>query len=565
MQKYQNNYQDDDGNALVSAIVTVFLTGTLTKPALFADDETTPKTNPLVTDQNGMYEFKADDGVFDIKHEINNFTTIIFVGVQLLDGDDIQTQVTINTAAIATNTDLLSVHDSEITALQIGATGSFTYAQDTTPNALNIGETWLKTDDGDVFVATATGTGNWLFSYSLIIATPGMIGDINSPLVDFDTQNSLNLVRGVGAPAFTRSTIGTYVDRYGVVQTAAIDEPRFEKEGLLIEPAATNLVLRSEEFDNGVWSLSDATLVANAGTAPDGNLTADNFIPDNGVNSSFVVQTFPTVSGEPYTMSCFAELNGSLTTLTLLGAASGFSDNVTAVFNLLTGDITETPGAGTITSSGLDEIRPGIFRLHFTALATATANPSFQIRHGPVGDGVSGFLIWGAQVEKGPLSSYIKTEASTVTRTTDNLSLQAAGNVGLASAEKTYIVDFSVNAHADFDQELLRLIGPSFNIMRASTIGSNLPTAFKDGTGVPLAGTPVIVGITQRAGFVITQTGLKTYLNGIFSAERTTDVADDQIPTSIRLGGEVNTSVFGHIKLVRIYGRALLSTEMRIA
>ncbi|MGL6122404.1 MAG: phage head spike fiber domain-containing protein, partial [Shewanella sp.] len=42
--------------------------------------------------------------------------------------------------------------------------------------------------------------------------------------------------------SFSRASTATYIDKSGVMQTAAINEPRFEKEGLLIEGQSTNLI-----------------------------------------------------------------------------------------------------------------------------------------------------------------------------------------------------------------------------------------------------------------------------------------------------------------------------------
>ena len=50
---------------------------------------------------------------------------------------------------------------------------------------------------------------------------------------------------------FSRSTTGTYIDKAGVMQTAEIDEPRFLKQGLLIEAGATNLYTYSEQWGAG--------------------------------------------------------------------------------------------------------------------------------------------------------------------------------------------------------------------------------------------------------------------------------------------------------------------------
>ena len=61
------------------------------------------------------------------------------------------------------------------------------------------------------------------------------VGRINNPLVHIPLKNSLDMLIGAGSVTLTRSTTATFIDRYGIVQSAAIDEARFEKEGLLLE------------------------------------------------------------------------------------------------------------------------------------------------------------------------------------------------------------------------------------------------------------------------------------------------------------------------------------------
>lgn len=49
---------------------------------------------------------------------------------------------------------------------------------------------------------------------------------------------------------FSRATAATYIDRNGVLKSAAPNEPRFEKDGLLIETQSTNFVQDSGKFGN---------------------------------------------------------------------------------------------------------------------------------------------------------------------------------------------------------------------------------------------------------------------------------------------------------------------------
>lgn len=50
-----------------TASVYVYESGTVTLATLYDNDNTTPITNPIVTDTNGMYSFIAEEGLYDIR------------------------------------------------------------------------------------------------------------------------------------------------------------------------------------------------------------------------------------------------------------------------------------------------------------------------------------------------------------------------------------------------------------------------------------------------------------------------------------------------------------------
>lgn len=88
----------------------------------------------------------------------------------------------------------------------------------------------------------------------------------------------VNFLTGVLDPriTFTRTTTGTYIGSDGLIKTAAINEPRFEYDpttlqprGLLIETAATNILLHSSDLTQTAWVPVGAT-VAMTATGPDG-------------------------------------------------------------------------------------------------------------------------------------------------------------------------------------------------------------------------------------------------------------------------------------------------------
>lgn len=115
--------------------------------------------------------------------------------------------------------------------------------------------------------------------------------------------------------SFARASSATFVGSDGLIQTAAVNAPRFdhnpqtgESLGLLVEEARTNLVLRSEEFDNASWNGAPSiiTVTANTQTAPNGTLTADTITTVSGTPALF--QPVACLASTVYTWSFYVKL-----------------------------------------------------------------------------------------------------------------------------------------------------------------------------------------------------------------------------------------------------------------
>lgn len=70
---------------LKGAFVTVFVSGTNTLATLFADNGITPKGNPVVTNNDGVFDFYVADGLYDFQVSGTNITTFTQVGVEVAD------------------------------------------------------------------------------------------------------------------------------------------------------------------------------------------------------------------------------------------------------------------------------------------------------------------------------------------------------------------------------------------------------------------------------------------------------------------------------------------------
>ena len=237
-----------------------------------------------------------------------------------------------------------------------------------------------------------------------------------------------------GAQLEQSSTVGDYIQTTSAINSA----PRFthdpttgESLGLLVEEARTNLLLRSEEFDNASWT-KNALLAfgsgstANAITAPSGAVSADLLTEDTTTSEHFTEQNFSATSGTTYAFSVFVKAGASKTTVVLrltTAAWSGGANNQVR-FNLSTGASTIIVGSPVAFSQNFGN---GWWRFTIVSTASSTGTPAARIHltdssgnTNYAGDGTSGIYLWGAQLEAGALPTfYIPTTTATVTRAAD--------------------------------------------------------------------------------------------------------------------------------------------------
>jgi hypothetical protein len=270
-------------------------------------------------------------------------------------------------------------------------------------------------------------------------------------------KNSLAMKSGVGSATFTRSSTATYIDRYGVLQTAAVDTPRFEKEGYLNEGVSTNLLTYSEKFDNSVWIKPAATISANttATTDPYGTNLADKLTEDSTTNTHLVYQSV-TVASATLTFSCFVKAAES-TKFRLSAYESTTPKNpIIADFDLSA--VTASTASASTVSATITPLSNGWFRVSATTTSAALVATTFSLQTTRLGtgnytgDGTSGLYIFGAQLEALLFSSsYIPTVASAVTRAMDSLNISLANNFPSVYKSRSILADFDTKGKAGTD------------------------------------------------------------------------------------------------------------------
>jgi hypothetical protein len=245
-----------------------------------------------------------------------------------------------------------------------------------------------------------------------------------------DGTGDLTFLRAGALPSFN----ATRVNSEGLIEEVLSNVPRLDYSdggcpSLLVEPQSTNLLLRSEEFDNASWTnvvggTGVAPIVtANAGIAPDGNTTADRIQLNVGagtLTTDFsILNQLVTTSAVQYAYSVYLKSNTGTNQFISIRFNSAPSQNIT--------------------------ITPEWQKFVFVGTAAAGSRGfGFDLRgNNPSGEKTADFLAWGAQLEALPYAtSYIPTVASTVTRVAETVSKTGISAL-IGQTEGTLFVDYN--------------------------------------------------------------------------------------------------------------------------
>jgi hypothetical protein len=259
--------------------------------------------------------------------------------------------------------------------------------------------------------------------------------------LQFAADKTLTARKGP-TPTFTRASTATFVGSNGLIQSAAINTPRFDHnpvtlacKGLLIEESRTNIITYSEDMSvaNG-WSEDSNRIlwVNNATTSPAGTTTAEKIteLVLAGVSRKISVKNVSVVTGTTYTLSVYAK--AAERSFLQITASANFT-SAYQNFDLSNGTI----GSGTATSSAITAMGNGWYRCSIVAQASATASGTITVGIVPaststlftayLGADNHGIFLWGAQLEAGSFpTSYIPTTIAALTRSADVCSISGA-------------------------------------------------------------------------------------------------------------------------------------------
>ena len=286
------------------------------------------------------------------------------------------------------------------------------------------------------------------------------LDDTDSSITDYSGNDNTGTFKSGGVATTPTNVEGVYNSDTKIATDTL--------KGVVIEQAETNLILRSEEFDNASWSKQNVTVVADNTTAPDGLDTADKVTSNSGGND-FVFQDPTISSGVEATYSVFVK-------------------NIDAVTSKLIARTSVTSGQTALTWSGstlvsvdddgdFEALGNGWYRVWIT-FTTGEANQRFRFLPDNTSSGAETY-IWGAQVEDNEFpTSYIKTESSTVTRSQDLLSYDGR-EIATEEIGSIYVEPFMIGINNGAFPSIVSLALDTNNFIQILTRHTNLYYRFE--------------------------------------------------------------------------------------
>jgi len=443
---------------------------------------------------------------------------------------------------------------------------------------ITTGEFALNATDRKLWICTVDNTS----AIELIdkASLKQAIGRINSPMFDLPLQNSLAMTKGIGSVTFTRSSTATYIDRYGVIKTAGINEPRINERGLLIETEATNTLLYSSDMSNAIWLDANGSSTFNEPISdPFGANGFAKFVPNSGLTGYVVKGGAPTsyVAGTPYTLSVHIKA-GDISKITVLASTNilfgGTGSNVSGVFNLIAK--TSTPERAEVTTR-LEELNDGNFRasISFTPTSSGTYSEQIVSNTNPSdADGVKGFYYCMPQLEKhGHPTSYIPTTDTIATRAKDVCTATYNNNHPKIANGSAMSYSFEFDAY-NYQSASYRFPlcpsysnAPKYSIFRVETTGNVLK--YYRGSG----GQNIITSSDLKAKITTTISSsnvVKAFVNGVKVSEVIQTLVDATVSPTKAIGigcpdnptyGQLN----GYIKNIKIWDFELTEEEVYLS
>ena len=392
----------------------------------------------------------------------------------------------------------------------------------------------------------------------IVAAAALPLPDVWAPLSD-----SLRMITGYGREVkvgedvvarmvnFSRSTTATYIGKDGRLKTAAANEPRFEKEGLLIEGQSQNIFIASDAIAATSAASVSTSVVTDEGIAAFTSVINKTKVVRaiqtvNAPGNTITLQSSMFVAGKTYTASVWCRTDA--------GAS--------IQFRLQPHGFSPAP----IVVTGDKWVRRSVT---FTIPSdySAAGGLLFSINQGEY-IGIPLYFT-GLQVEELPFaSSYIPTNGAAVTRAADLVNIPRLQNMGGAlPTGLTVAITFNkIGFDSTFSNYILSLIditnADRYGISTANSMAEvygfdGYSNAFSgEVTKVRSAPLVLCLGIEGTRGFGI---------NGTYTKRSSGDPTPRSVTAgNIQLGLRVaGSQAWGHVINFRMWRKELTAEQIR--
>lgn len=369
----------------------------------------------------------------------------------------------------------------------------------------------------------------------IVAASALPLPDVWAPLSD-----SLRMITGYGRDVlvgsdvvarmvnFSRNSTATYIGKDGQLKTAAVNEPRFEKEGLLIEGQSTNLFPWSQEFI-GKWLRVDGV------ASPDVNFP--NAISLNDSALGYVHTNAGNLDvGSPYS---------------ILAIVKGYVDGSTDIRGIFA-------NGGQDSSKVVGRYGPYTV-LSFVRNAAVNTNAAVTGLTWAPGK-ATGIVLCALQIEALPFSSsYIPTNGAAVTRAADIVTIPWAMNINPATV--TVALNYDLLGVGQANQRIIEYAAPAAPryLMQVTPAG-----VFESYCSTVLTINNPQIGPGSLAVAAVSPTRHALRLTGKNISTITPTgpaVATPNVTIGASAGGA--TPMFGHVRNLRIWHRALTDDQLK--
>jgi len=367
--------------------------------------------------------------------------------------------------------------------------------------------------------------------------------------------------------------------RFEYSPTDSASEAMGSSRGLLIEGQVTNINTYSKGGVNGSgvvrWQVDNGSATGNSAVGPDGTLSALHFVPNTTTTAHYAYNNAGSApSGStPHTISVYAKAAGySDIVIRLTSSYSAFANTINATFTL-TGDGSVSVTGGTATAA-IESCGNGWYRCQVTETTSSSPTgmrPYIYAKQvaSYAGDGFSGVLLWGWQVEANSFaSSFVDTgtSGSTATRAADSASAVTA-DIGYTGGAFSLGADFRLNGKNSTGNGVAAVKDASSNSLILRVASDNLG-AFADVAGATTINATIEAGVTSGTDYsVFARWDTNDYRgasNGTLGNTDTVCPLPAFNSPALHIGGYLtNYELNGHIKRIALYGEALSDTNLQ--